>query len=159
MKKFIFYLIQFTWALPQNLIGLLVYLCLYKKCTHERFHNSFISYVNNDNFGGISIGIFIFMNPKRDKKRIHDTKIHEYGHTIQSLFLGPVWVLIIAIPSVIWCNLKYFRELREQKNISYYTLYCEGWANIWGRYFSKEDFISEDFLLHANYGKPIKPIF
>jgi oligoendopeptidase F len=38
-----------------------------------------------ENFGGVSIGIFIFMNPDRPEDWLHDTRIHEYGHTIQSL--------------------------------------------------------------------------
>ena len=93
MKKFLFYLIQFTWALPQNLVGGIGYLALRKKYKHERFNNAFITYVPHDNFGGVSLGIFIFMNPDRPADRVHDTRIHEYGHTIQSLLLGPVWLL------------------------------------------------------------------
>ena len=31
MKKFLFYFVQFTWGLPQNLVGLIGYLILYKK--------------------------------------------------------------------------------------------------------------------------------
>ena len=41
----------------------------------------------------------------------------------------------IAIPSMIWCNC--FAKYREKNNVSYYKLYCESWANIWGEKFSK----------------------
>ena len=54
MKKFLFYLIQFTWALPQNLVGGIGYLALRKKYKQERFNNAFITYVPHDNFGGVS---------------------------------------------------------------------------------------------------------
>ena len=63
MKKFLFYLVQFTWALPQNLVGGIGFLALRKKYKHERFNNAFVTYVPHDNFGGVSLGIFIFMNP------------------------------------------------------------------------------------------------
>ena len=65
MKKFLFYLVQFTWGLPQNLVGGIGYLILKNKYKHERFHNAFVTYVPHDNFGGVSLGIFIFMNPDR----------------------------------------------------------------------------------------------
>lgn len=71
MKKFLFYLVQFTWALPQNLVGGIGFLALRKKYKHERFNNAFVTYVPHDNFGGVSLGIFIFMNP--DRRRTEST--------------------------------------------------------------------------------------
>ena len=70
MKKFLFYLVQFTWALPQNLVGGIGFLALRKKYKHERFNNAFVTYVPHDNFGGVSLGIFIFMNPDRPADRV-----------------------------------------------------------------------------------------
>ena len=40
MKKFLFYLVQFTWALPQNLVGGIGFLALRKKYKHERFNST-----------------------------------------------------------------------------------------------------------------------
>ncbi len=100
----------------------------------------------------------IFMNPDRPADRVHDTRIHEYGHTIQSLLLGPVWAFVIAIPSFIWCNIPRFVKMRKEEGVSYYKLYCEGWANLWGRAWSRDNFISEEFKTTAYYGKPIEPI-
>lgn len=157
MKKFLFYLVQFTWGLPQNLVGLIGFLILRRNHEWERFHNSFITYVEADNFGGVSLGCFIFINPSRKGDWRHDTRIHEYGHTIQSLLLGPVWVFVIAIPSAVWCNLPPFVKMRKEQGVSYYKLYCEGWANLWGRDWSKESFISDDLKQHGHFGKPVKP--
>ncbi len=156
IKKLLFYLVQFTWALPQNLTGFLAYLVMYKNHKHERFHNSFITYVSKKNFGGVSIGIFIFINPDRSEDWLHDTKIHEYGHTIQSLALGPVWPFVIALPSVIWCGLPALVKYRKEKSVSYYWLYCEGWANLWGLRASKGTFISEHMLNTGRFGKPME---
>lgn len=155
--KFLFYLIQFTWALPQNLVGLIGFLALRGKFEHERFHNSFITYVKTDKpFGGVSIGIFIFINAKKKDKEdvMRDIRIHEYGHTIQSLVLGPVWAFVIAFPSMIWCGVPALCKYRKDNNVSYYWLYCEGWANLWGSRFSGEDFTSEEMLSTGRFGKP-----
>lgn len=134
LKKVLFYLIEWTWALPVNLIGLIGFIIFakIKKCRHERFYNATITYVPG-NWGGISFGTFIFMNPDKPDNWIYNTKIHEYGHTFQALLLGPVWFLVIAIPSFIWCNFKPCVEYRKKNNVSYYKLYCEGWANSWGQ--------------------------
>ena len=75
-----------------------------KGAQSEKFHNSIITYIDKKNFGGVSLGIFIFINAKKQGDSLHDTQIHEYGHTIQSAILGPLWLFVIALPSVIWCN-------------------------------------------------------
>ena len=157
MKAFLFYLIQFTWGLPQNLVGLIAYLILKRSCKTEKYHRSVITYVDKKNFGGLSLGCFIFIGASRKDDWLHDTKIHEYGHTIQSLVLGPVWPFVIALPSVIWCNTPKFVRMRKEKGVSYYWLYCEGWANLWGRAATKESFVSENFIKTGAFGKPVKP--
>jgi len=52
------------------------------------------------------VGLDLEMD-KRLENRIPDdeieqrTLVHEYGHTIQSIILGPLYLLIIGIPSSI----------------------------------------------------------
>ena len=81
------------------------------------------------------MGLFIFVNDHRPKRWTYNTRIHEYGHTWQALILGPLYYLVIAAPSAIWCN--FFKKYREKNDVSYYKLYCEGWANKFGQKFSK----------------------
>lgn len=158
IRKILFYLWQFTYALIQNLIGLCM-LAIYKAkgSESEVYHNALITYIDKKNFGGVSLGMFIFINKNVEGIRRHDMRIHEYGHTVQSLILGPVWLLVIALPSVIWCGLPALVRLRKRKNISYYRLYCEGWANICGLFATKEKFLTEECLKRGRYGKPINP--
>ena len=52
---------------------------------------------------------------------------HEYGHTIQSPILGPLWSFVIGLPSLIWCGC--FAKYRENHKVSYYSFYTEAWAN------------------------------
>ena len=104
------------------------------KKRHSKFGYANIVYLPW-NAGGLSMGLFIFMKDQhRDKKWTHDTRIHEYGHTWQCLLLGPLYYIVIALPSVIWCNC--FASYRKKNNVSYYKLYCESWANSFGEKFT-----------------------
>mgnify|MGYP007099320789 FL=1 len=51
--------------------------------------------------------MFIFTARPYDLKLIQ----HEYGHTVQSLILEPIWLFVIGLPSLIWCGC--FSKYRE----------------------------------------------
>ncbi len=137
IKDVLFYTVQWTWGLPVNIIGGIIYLFCTKvlKQKWQKFGYARIVYLPW-NAGGLSLGLFIFMKDNhKNKEWTYNTRIHEYGHTWQCLFLGPLYYIVIAIPSAIWCN--FFDKYRKKNNISYYKLYCEKWANDWGQKFSK----------------------
>lgn len=52
---------------------------------------------------------------------------HEYGHTRQSKYLGPFYLLVIGLPSLLWASCG--KEYRQKHNKSYYSFYTERWAN------------------------------
>ena len=133
-KQFLFLLLQWTWGAPVNIAGGLLYLLTWPFFRHEHFGNAFITYVPVKGFGGVSLGLFIFINSRMGKAYTEDTRIHEYGHTIQCLLLGPLYWPVIALPSSIWCN--FFGGWRRRNNVSYYALYCEKWANKLGEKWS-----------------------
>lgn len=157
-RAILFYLWQFTYALPQNILGL-VMLAIQKSkgAESEWYHNALITYIDKKNFGGVSLGMFIFINKNREGDQRHDTRIHEYGHTVQSLILGPLWLFIIALPSVLWCNIPAVVKYRKKNNVSYYWLYCEGWSNMCGLWATKENFRTPELINRGRYGKPINP--
>ena len=137
LKAFVFYLIQWTWGLPVNLFGGLAYLICTKLLHYRWQHFGYarIVYVPWKG-GGLSLGLFIFVKENHSKKTwTYNTRIHEYGHTWQCLLLGPLYWVVIAIPSFIWCNC--FANYRKTHDIPYAALYCEAWANSWGEKFSK----------------------
>lgn len=144
LKRFLFYFVQWTWGLPVNLVGGIAFLICTKILhrRYQRFGYAFITYLPW-NQGGLSMGLFIFMKDNHPKKKwTYNTRIHEYGHTWQCLLLGPLYYLVIAIPSAVWCN--FFEGYRRKNNVSYYKLYCEGWANAWGQKFTKMKMIDLD---------------
>lgn len=137
-----YYLIQFTWGILQNLIGLVYF--LWTKKNRLEFYNGALVGFHKHNWGGISLGIFIIINGAKDNQWIRNTMIHEYGHTIQSLILGPLYLLIIGLPSFIWCNSKKFINYRKEKGISYFSFYPERWANYLGQIISKQKIIESE---------------
>ncbi len=141
MKRFLWYLLQFTWGLPQNLGGLLWFL-FYLRKPHALWNGSVVTRIRRRRFsGGFTLGIFIFLTEPLLPDTEHDLRIHEYGHTVQSLYLGPLWSLIIGLPSMLWCNLPPFQKLRRDRAIPYSALYCEGWADRLGQKVLGERFL------------------
>ena len=139
-----FYFVQWTWGLSVNIMGGIAYLICTKVLgyKHQKFGYANIVYMPWKQ-GGLSMGLFIFIREEKEKKEwLYNCRIHEYGHTWQCLVLGPFYYLVVAIPSVIWCQC--FAKYREKNNVSYYKLYCESWANSWGEKFSQMKRVKTD---------------
>ena len=137
LKKILCILCQWTWGIVQNIIGLLVFVVMLRN-KRSVFRCAVVTHWKHPYSMGC--GMFIFMSDhgysyysdEKNAKINHDVLVHEYGHTVQSLILGPMFVLVIAIPSLLWASLTYFCKLRQRKGLSYYWLYCEKWANVLG---------------------------
>ena len=63
-----------------------------------------------------------YLNLKQGAARVH----HESGHYIQSLMLGPLYLLVIGLPSLTWSALRLIKRIKEAR--SYYWFYTEAWA-------------------------------
>lgn len=129
MKTFLFRLWQWTWGFPQTLLGAIIFL-ICRKCPHERFHGAIVTHWPKR--GSLGVGMFLFLGTE-DRQVL----VHEYGHGVQSLFLGPLFLPIMGIPSFLWCNLPPCRKLRKEKGVSYYAFYPESTANRLGSWATK----------------------
>lgn len=137
MKKILYTLVQCTWGLPQTLVGAVVFLYLIRH-HHFCYHGAIATFWKNKT--SASLGMFLFLSENYTSETLEKVTIHEYGHTIQSLILGPLYLPVIALPSMLWCYIPFFRSLREQRNISYYSFYTERSADILAdRIFSNHD--------------------
>ena len=134
MKCFLYRLIQCTWGLPQTLAGFILFI-KYRKTKHISFKGSIVTYWPKK--GGISLGMFTFVEDRLGRQV--EVQNHEYGHTIQSLILGPLYLIVVGIPSFIWCNLPYFRKKRQLKHISYNSFFVEKNADWIGGNLNKRD--------------------
>lgn len=92
--RWLYYLLQFTWGLPMNIVGALVALvlvCFRKKAYRYGWNYCFELPVNF----GLELGIF-FIAPVNGSRH---TKDHEHGHAIQNIYFGPFCVGMVSIPS------------------------------------------------------------
>lgn len=111
--------ILFIWQLPQNLVAL-VMMPFLGKLNKVRYDKCTFAFKGQKMRGGISLGNFIFLDSYLAKR---NTSIgHEYGHCWDSKVMGPLYLFIIGIPSILHAWL--------HKNCPcYYHFFTERWAN------------------------------
>lgn len=135
MKRFFYRLWQWLWGLPQTLVGAVITLILRKQP-----HFSYQGAVGTiwPLRSSMSLGMFLFLSrdwTPQDKGLL----AHEYGHTVQSLLLGPLYLLVIGLPSIVWAGFKPIVRLRRRRKLPYSWLYTERWADFNGKKFAKKD--------------------
>lgn len=111
------------WGLPQNVIGAV--LCLLLRLFVRRvvvFNGRLLTLWRLHS--GLSLGNFIFTSEWSGDF----AKYHECGHSVQSDILGVFYLLVIGLPSFIWCCC-YPRYRKKYPKVSYYDFYTEFWAN------------------------------
>ena len=123
MKKAIEILL-YLWQLPQNLLGLLLILVLRPEQKYS-FEGATLCYASRM-WGGISLGRYIIMRDVFKDYNGRDEQ-HELGHSRQSLFLGPLYLFVIGIPSILWAA-----WWNEDRGRIYYSFYTERWADYLG---------------------------
>lgn len=126
--KTILSILLWIWQAPQNVVGL-VFRLIYG-WTAILFRG--VDVVVSSRFpGGISLGRTIIVKlPYLDNP---DTWNHEYGHTRQSLYLGPFYLFVVGIPSLLWAW-----YWTPDRSVSYYAFYTEKWADRLGGVIRKE---------------------
>lgn len=112
MKKILLYI----WQLPQMLFGLLLRQ-IYKG--NDSQYEDAIVRRSVKMQGGISLGKYIIINQWSGKKTVK----HEYGHCIQSKYLGPLYLLVVGLPSILHA------AFCKCKRHSYYDVFPENWAD------------------------------
>lgn len=124
----VYIVLQCTWGGIQSFLGLLLFL-YFRKAPYERYYGAVYTKWKLDS--GISLGLFIFA-PDKEENWCRQMAVHEYGHTWQSLMLGPFYLIIVGIPSIIWARLPKCIALRREKNLPYSSFYTERWADSLG---------------------------
>lgn len=122
--------IIYLWQLPQMLLGLIVKR-FYKKDTLVVFKRNKHTIICSDRFkSSFTLGKYIFY---RNKQNVRVLK-HEYGHVIQSLIFGPLYLLVIGLPSLLWY---WYCELTKKPKDYYLNFYTEKWAAYLGNKYYK----------------------
>lgn len=114
-------ILLYVWQLPQNLLGLVFLLALRPEM---RLNDGGLAIVYRSRRmkGGISLGRYVFLSCSQSTDR---TVFHELGHCLQSRMLGPLYLIVIGLPSLLWAWL----GDRIAPGKSYYWFYTERWAD------------------------------
>ena len=88
--------------------------------------------------------IFLTDKPPRDRRGLvphgeisRRMLVHEYGHTVQSLILGPLYLPVVGLPSLLWAQLPPCRRIWRE-DVSYFSFFTEKTANSLGELAVKE---------------------
>ena len=120
-------ILKFIWQLPQILLGLLWRICqeYYVVC---EITNSDINKVGATAYlvksrGAVTLGKYIFIS--QNYKDQEETIKHECGHVKQSLILGPLYLIVIGIPSILHAWLNGYIGCCAKSPKGYYHFYTE----------------------------------
>lgn len=121
-------ILRYIWQLPQNILGLALESMIYWGISKEVKEGD-VRYMYTPLLpSSVCLGSYIYLTIGAGP----NTRKHEYGHYIQSLILGPLYLFIIGIPSLLH---NIVHTVCEKVNIKwdYYSFYTEKWANKLGK--------------------------
>ena len=129
------------WGILQTTLGLIVY--LFTAIYNRSFGYSPASgvFVFKKFFGsGVCLGELIILegDPEQARHNTYQNSIrHEQGHRVQSRILGPLYLFIVGIPSLvrnIYGRLVLSKRMTIlERQIWYYGSFPENWADSLGR--------------------------
>ncbi len=145
LRAALYIFIQCTWGAIQTLAGFVFFLINVRK-KHYFYHGSIVT--EWDSLSSVSLGMFLFVTKARLRDRRTDASVklketsrallvHEYGHTIQSLVLGPFYLPVIGLPSLVWATASK-PKLKRLNGAPYSAFWTEHSANILGEKVTKE---------------------
>lgn len=138
LSKKIWWVLSLTWGLFLTLLGLttaLILLC----CGYKPYRHLYgWVFTVGDNWGGFNMGPITVVS-----KTAHSSTLnHEFGHSVQNCYFGPLAIFLVAIPSAIryWYRTIIVKTGRKQTHEL--RPYDEAWfehmaTNLGNRYWIK----------------------
>lgn len=146
----IFWVVSCTWGIIMTTIGAVATVSLnlikvigtwFGKELKIKTHLNGCSFITEvgGNWGGLELGAFALCgNYSEDNKDwFAHTRKHEFGHAIQHLYMGPLFIFIVAIPSAARYWYKRIMQKMGKKfpNYWYDSIWFEGGATKTGEKF------------------------
>lgn len=148
-SKLLYWVLQWTWGLVANICGaiFLGFLAAIGKISKvKRIEGTGVLMVRlkGDKGWGLSLGMFAFVSSD-----FTGVVVHEAGHSIQNIIFGPLFLVVVGIPSITRAAL--FNSKWAFDNSSswlykwlrlddYYAIWFESQANEFGAAYAKEIF-------------------
>ena len=125
-------ILLYLWQLPKTLLAgiIILFLKLRRVPVEKRsYKGKTVLRYSLQSGWGVSLGEFILLCNWYDENTVR----HEYGHCRQSLLFGPLYLLVIGIPSAlfnnVWDRLFHKKWSSAGRTWWYYTRYPERWAD------------------------------
>ena len=129
MWIFLYWLVQLTWGIPLNIIGVVVALVFVLSGHRPKRFVYAIYFEVGRNWGGVNLGGFFFVQ----KNASLVLKQHEYGHSFQNMMLGVLTPFVINIPSAIRYHYRNYKRAKGHILTPYDEFWCESWATKLGK--------------------------
>ena len=121
-------ILLYIWQLPQHLLALVILAIIRligKPYTVRKIdsHNYICQTLFDASF---SLGKYVFLTPDYTKTILK----HELGHCVQSIILGPLYLLIAGLPSI---SRNIYSRICKKDDKWYYGSFPENWADTLGK--------------------------
>lgn len=125
LQKTLFYILQFTWGLPLNIIGFIIALFLIITGHKPKRHKLCLYFEVGEYWGGLELGFFFLI----DKVSSTHTKNHEVGHAIQNSWFGPFFLILWIAGAIRYNYRNLIRKINPNKKLpDYDSIWFEGQA-------------------------------
>ena len=110
------------WQLPQIIIGFL-WACIVGIDKVDLMRGGRLVAYSKNMKSGVSFGAIMVISLTYYMDDSTRVEHHEFGHALQSAYLGWLYLIVIGIPSAVW------RIFYKGEPSGYYKFYTERWAD------------------------------
>lgn len=121
MRNVLKFLLIF-WQLPQFIIGFILSRFVKEKKEIRNGRKIRVTLCTSPFQACFSLGPYVFCHASTHNEIIK----HECGHSVQSLYLGPLYLIVIGIPSAL---LYWYKRITKKNELWYHHHFPENWAN------------------------------
>lgn len=131
----VFWFLSLTWGVLMTLVGAFWALgvIIFRRDAKAHGNGCTVIITYGDYWGGVSLGAFTFCCKQSRRFKNDYVPRHEFGHSIQNIILGPLFIFLVGIPSFIrYHYIRYLQDIGSDKIPEYDSIWFEGTATKWG---------------------------
>lgn len=128
----LYWIWSLTWGALKTIPGLIVtaFCIVFLKGKPHKNGFSYIVEVGG-NWGGVELGCVALCGHYYGGSYWEEIRRHEFGHTVQQLFLGPLQLFVVGIPSATRYWLDRFGKLKQDYDYAIYEYTASKWGYKW----------------------------
>jgi hypothetical protein len=130
--RWLYIILAHTWGLLMTLIGYIISLALLFVGKPHKYYWVYC-YSLGESWGGFEMGTMFV----RDTTSTNELSQHEFGHTFQNCLLGPLYPILVGIPSMCRYWYRHISEKHGKIHKPYDAIWFEDSATEIGKYVTK----------------------